>query len=84
LGPLGGLKNRLAEFSRWLVADGAVDPNCEWRHRFKSVCRVVGIDPEVRDRIQGHAPKSEGERYGEMLLVTQAKAIYMLPRYRLR
>jgi integrase len=84
LGPLQGVKNRLAEFARSLVSDKTVDPNHGWRHRFKSVCRAVGIDPEVRDYLQGHAPRTEGERYGEMPLRAQAKAIAKLPRYRVR
>jgi integrase len=82
LGPLQGVKNRLAEFVRTLVSDKAVDPNHGWRHRFKSVCRAVGIDPELRDHVQGHSPRSEGERYGEMPLKAQAAAIAKLPRYK--
>jgi integrase len=82
LGPLQGVKNRLAEFARSLVSEKAVDPNHGWRHRFKSVCRAVGIDTEIRDYLQGHAPRTEGERYGEMPLSAQAKAMAKLPRYR--
>jgi len=33
LGPLQGVKNRLAEFVRALVPDRTVDPNHGWRHR---------------------------------------------------
>lgn len=42
------------------VTDPEVQPNHGWRHRFKTVSRRVGMDPEVRDRIQGHAPRTEG------------------------
>ncbi len=38
LGPLQGLKNRLAEFARKTVSDPRVQPNHAWRHRFKTHC----------------------------------------------
>jgi len=81
-GPLQGLTNRLGEFVRAIVPDKGVDPNHGWRHRFKTVCRAVGIDAEVRDFIQGHAPRNVAERYGEMPIRAQAKAIAKLPRYK--
>jgi integrase len=81
LGPLQGVKNRLAEFVRAVVPDKKVDPNHGWRHRFKTVCREVGVDTEVRDYIQGHAPKTVAEQYGEVSVKAQAAAIAMLPRY---
>ena len=81
LGPLKALKNRLREFVRDVVSDSTVDPNHGWRHRFKTVCREAGIDAEVRDHIQGHAPRTVGERYGEMPLKAQAVEIAKLPRY---
>ena len=37
LGPLQGLKNRLAEFAREIVTDPNVAPMHGWRHRFKTV-----------------------------------------------
>ena len=82
LGPLKGLKNRLREFARDIVSDVGVDPNHGWRHRFKSVCREVGIDAEVRDFMQGHAPRNVAERYGEMPLQALAAAVAKLPRYK--
>jgi len=82
LGPLQGVKNRLSEFARGIVPAMDVDPNHGWRHRFKTVCREVGMDAEVRDYIQGHAPRSVAERYGAIPLKAQAKAIRKLPRYK--
>ena len=55
---------RLAQWVRSLGITG-VQPNHGWRHRFKTVARSVRMDPEARDAIQGHAPKTEGEAYGE-------------------
>lgn len=83
LGPLQGLKNRLGEFVRGVVPDKGVDPNHGWRHRFKTVCREAGIDAEVRDYIQGHAPRNVAERYGEIPIKAQAAAIAKLPRYKI-
>jgi integrase len=81
-GPLRGIKNRLNEFARSVAPAKEVDPNHGWRHRFKTVCRDAGIDAEVRDFIQGHAPRNVAERYGEVSLRAQAKAIRKLPRYK--
>ncbi|MCX5513751.1 site-specific integrase [Kaistia algarum] len=83
LGPLQGLKNRLAEFVRQVVADPRVAPNHGWRHRFKSVCRDAGIDPGVRDAIQGHAARTVAEAYGEVSITAKANAIDKLPRYKI-
>jgi integrase len=82
LGPLQGLKNRLSEFVRLVVTSRDVDPTHGWRHRFKTVCREVGIHPEVRDYIQGHATRNVAESYGEITIKAQAKAIARLPRYK--
>jgi integrase len=81
LGPLQGLKNRLSDFARKVITAKDVAPTHGWRHRFKSVCREAHIDPETRDVIQGHAPRSVGERYGETSIEVLAKAIGKLPRY---
>lgn len=81
LGPLQGVKNRLAEFAREVVTDKNVAPNHGWRHRFKTICREVGIDPETRDYIQGHASRTEGEEYGEVSIKAQARAFAKFPRY---
>lgn len=81
LGPLQGLKNRLAEFVRLVVPDPNVAPNHGWRHRFKTVGLEAGIDGRVLDSIQGQAPRSVAEAYGEVTLRTQAMAIGKLPTF---
>jgi hypothetical protein len=41
-------------------------PNHAWRHRFKSVCRRVGIEEEYHEALTGHTGEgSEGREYGE-------------------
>jgi integrase len=71
--------------ARWVreigVADPDVQPNHGWRHRFKTVSRNVRMDPEVRDRIQGHAPRTEGEGYGDVSPAAMRREIELLPRY---
>ena len=81
LGPLQGVKNRLGEFVREVVSDPGVQPNHGWRHRFKSICRDMGVDPGVRDAIQGHAARSVADEYGEVSITAKAIAIDKLPRY---
>lgn len=83
-GPLKALANRLREFVREVVTDTSVDPNHGWRHRFKTMCREARVDPEVRDYIQGHSPRTVSERYGEMPLEAQVVEIKKLPRYEIR
>ena len=80
LGPLQGLKNRLAEFSRTLVTDPNVAPNHGWRHRFKTVGMEAGIETRVLDAIQGHTGQTVSDRYGEVKVRAQAVAIQKLPR----
>jgi integrase len=81
LGPLQGVKNRLAEFAREMVNDVNVAPNHGWRHKFKTRAIDAGIDPRIRDAIQGHTPRTEGEDYGDVTIQAQAAAIAKMPRY---
>jgi len=71
--------------ARWIrtigVCDPDVQPNHGWRHRFKTVSRRSRMDPEIRDRIQGHAPRTEGEGYGDVPVDVSYEAIAQLPRY---
>lgn len=81
LKPLQTLKNRLAEFGRESVSDAGVAPNHGWRHRFKTVGMEVGVAPRILDAIQGHAPRSVADDYGDVTLKTMAEAIGKLPYY---
>jgi integrase len=65
LGPLQGLKNRLAEFARTAVPDPNVAPMHGLRHRFKTVGMEAGIPPRILDAIQGHAPRTAADGYGK-------------------
>jgi len=57
--------------ARWVrdqvgIIDPRVKPNHGWRHRFKTIARDCRMIPEVRDYIQGHAPRNESEAYGDI------------------
>ncbi len=80
LGPLQGVKNRLQEFARAIVTDRNVAPNHGWRHRFKTVGMEAGIQNRILDAIQGQAPTSVADHYGDVTLRTMADAIAMFPR----
>lgn len=84
LGPLRALANRMAEFTREVVAREDVAPTHGWRHRFKAQGRnpALGIQQSVLDAIQDHAPRTEGEAYGGGdLFDAMVVAIDKLPRY---
>lgn len=73
---------RLGEWVRGLgIIDTRVDPSHGWRHRFKTVARRWELDPETRDYIQGHKPRTEGEGYGEIEPEVTLREIKKLPRY---
>lgn len=80
LGPLQAVKNRLAETARDTVKDKGVMPNHGWRHRFKTVARSVGMDGRVVDAIQGHAPRTAGDDYGDVTVQAMALAMQKFPR----
>ena len=81
LGRLQGLKNRLADFGRSIVSDPHVAPNHGWRHRFKTVGMEADISVRILDAIQGQAPRSVADSYGDVTVKTMAEAIAKLPRY---
>ncbi|WNK01065.1 tyrosine-type recombinase/integrase [Thalassospiraceae bacterium LMO-JJ14] len=76
-------KNRLREFIRTVVTDPSVQPSHGWRHRFKTVALEVGMDPRIRDYIQGHAPRTEGEAYGGNTPKAQFRELSKMPQYEL-
>lgn len=63
------------------VSDPDVQPNHGWRHRFKTESRRVRMDPEIRDRVQGHVPRTEGEGYGDVPPDVMLREISRLPKY---
>jgi integrase len=80
LGPLQGLKNRLAEFSRSIVSDPNVAAMHGFRHRFKTVGMEAGVSTRVLDAIQGHAARTAGDSYGDVTVKAMAQAMEKVPR----
>lgn len=73
---------RLAQWVRKIgVNDPAIQPNHAWRHTFKSLDRRYGLHPDAADAITGHAPSTEGRRYGERDLEFLSAQIEKLARF---
>ena len=80
--PSKHVAQRLAVWIRSLkvIAD-EVDPNHCWRHRMKTIARDLELDMRTVDAIQGHAPRTAGERYGDVSLAAKYKVMKQLPHY---
>ena len=63
------------------MTDSAVAPNHGWRHRFRTECRRLFMDREVRNYLQGHAVENVGEGYGHVPLDVSAPWIEMFPKF---
>jgi integrase len=73
---------RLAAWVRALgVNDPKLQPTHGWRHHFKTRCRLAGVSQAAMDALQGHAPRTEGESYGDWPISVLADAINKLPRF---
>jgi integrase len=74
-----------SQISEWLrkkdITPPGIQPNHAWRHRLKTQCRELGISDRVVDAIQGHAPRTAGDSYGDVTLKTKIDAIDRLPEY---
>ncbi|WP_020091128.1 DUF6538 domain-containing protein [Methylobacterium sp. 285MFTsu5.1] len=80
--PHARMGQKVAEWVRAIgVDDPNVQPNHGWRHRFKTVGRSVGIEEAKLDFIQGHAPDTEGRKYGRFLPAALKPEIDKVPRY---
>ena len=47
----------------------------------KTTARDLGLDMRVVDAIQGHAPRTAGEGYGDVSLAAKDKLMRRLPEY---
>lgn len=81
-GPLfaKGSYKRVLDFVRTVVTDERVQPNHGWRHRLKTIARNLGLDHRVVDAIQGHAPRTAGEDYGDVTVTAMSRVIAAIPR----
>ncbi|MBX9645547.1 MAG: site-specific integrase [Xanthobacteraceae bacterium] len=73
----------LAEWARKVagIEKRSVAPNHGFRHRFKTECRRIAMDREVRHYIQGHAFKIAGEDYGFFPVDITAAWMELFPTY---
>lgn len=71
--------SKLAKWVRSLGVSEVQSPNHGWRHRFKSLARLHGMNNEARDCIQGHAVRSEGEAYGSWPMAALKVEMEKLP-----
>ncbi|MET4320336.1 hypothetical protein [Bradyrhizobium sp. RT5a] len=81
-GPLfaKGAYKRVVDFVRTVVTDERVQPNHGWRHRLKTIARNLGLDHRIVDAIQGHAPRTAGEDYGDVTVTAMSRVIAAIPR----
>lgn len=63
------------------IVDPEVAPNHGWRHRFKTKGRACKMVPIYLHAIQGHAPRTEGEKYGMYPAEVLLPEILKYPRY---
>ena len=56
----------------------SVAPNHGWRHRFRTECRRLYMDREVRNYLQGHSVESTGEDGGKTKVKTRWKKEKMI------
>ncbi|CAN7342805.1 hypothetical protein LJR009_002871 [Bosea sp. LjRoot9] len=72
-----------AHLAKWVrnlgIKDIKVAPNHGWRHRFKSEARELISDARI-DAIQGHAPATEGRKYGDFAPKVLGPEIAKLPK----
>lgn len=73
--------SKLAKWVRELGVSEVQSPNHGWRHRFKSEGRRAGLPEGILGVLQGHAMKSEGERYGHWPMDALRAEVEKLPRY---
>ena len=52
-----------------------------WRHTFKTRAARAKIDPIIRDKICGHAPRTAAEGYEHVTVNDMAEALKQFPPY---
>ena len=73
---------RVADWVRSLgITDKELQPNHGWRHKFITVARDIGMDPDIRRAITAHAAKDEHQDYGDVLVRSSHRALASFPRY---
>jgi integrase len=73
--------------ARWVrnqvgIKDPKIAPNHAWRHLFRSQLIDAEILEQVINATDGHAPASEGQKYGRVWPEASLKAVSAIPAYR--
>lgn len=80
-------QRRSNKLANWLRDSGltpeGLQPNHAWRHRFKTQARTLGVGDRIADALQGHAPRTASDNYGDVTLDARIAAINRLPSYKL-
>jgi integrase len=81
--PAVKIRGRLGHWVRndLKISDPEVGPTHGWRHTFKQVAEREGITEKVSDAVTGHAPPTEGRKYGVPTVEDMANALKKFPRY---
>lgn len=81
--PWDNVRDKVGKWSKnaGRITDASVQPTHAWRHRFKTLCREVGIEMIYANAIQGHAEVGAAAGYGEIPLATLYREINKLPRF---
>lgn len=84
---LQGARTVAGRVTEWLQSLGVIPegvaPSHGWRHRFKTVGLELEISHRVLDAIQGQAPRTAAENYGDVTIKARKKAIDKFPRFKL-
>ncbi|TWI60491.1 integrase [Bradyrhizobium huanghuaihaiense] len=65
------------------IDDPDISPNHSWRHLFKRIGDEIGMPEKINDAITGHAPATQGRKYGPPKVGAMAEALKKFPRYSL-
>ncbi|WP_375571688.1 hypothetical protein ABWH92_02030 [Ahrensia marina] len=61
------------------IVDKELRPTHSWRHRFKNICRKVGIEEQYEFAIAGHLGAPQGRKYGDFEAEELFREIKKLP-----
>ena len=82
-GPWRTTKNKVRDSVREVYHDPHLQPNHGWRHTFKTIAADFAPGNErTIDAIVGHAPRTEGEEYGEKRVQAMQHVLNLFPRFR--
>lgn len=77
----GNTSKRLSPWIRAMgITDKTISPNHAWRHRFATLARRFGLDPNAANAITGHAPADIAAKYGTYEIEYLRRELEKIPR----